>query len=428
MLTTTAPDAGPPSHVPLRVWSAGEGRRSGRREPSGRCDASTARRSPPPPTAGCSSPWSDGASLNVTEREPGGTFAAPVRLGEADPRSGFTTGVTVGSAGEASVSWVQSGPGEAQIASRRTPGAFGPPTRIALGEARAYTGDPFFNTQAFQDLYFGGGTRSYGATRRGPVLTPDGRAAIASTQPGWLRPVLAFAPLGGGAGSRAPAGRALDSVGVVHALALSDGAPAIAWTERLGARRFRLQLAAEGVQERPQPAPPRVTFGTPRSTTLSDQEPLRLPITCSRPCVVFAGLGDDASNGEFVTLPRGGRGELKIEAAGYFAPRSAGPVKLTFRYRAPDALRARSRTTHVRIARGADVPHPQVADLRAVRRGESIRVSWRVTGPIGKATGRTTSPPTPPERARASPSRHASSKTTVAATPPRCARAPTRAT
>ena len=98
--------------------------------------------------------------------------------------------------------------------------------------------------------------------------------------------------------------------------------------------------------------------------------------------MVFAGLGDDATNGAFVNLPRGGRGELKIEAAGHFAPRPAGPVKLTVRYRSPDALRARSRTVHVRIARGADVPHPVVRDLRAVRRGDSIRVSWRVSGPI----------------------------------------------
>ena len=264
--------------------------------------------------------------------------------------------------------------------------------------------------------------------QRNPVLTPDGRAAIASVRPGWRTPLLAFAPIDGGTGSRAFAGRALDSVGAVQGLALADGTPAIAWTEPVGPRRFRLHLAAEGVQERPQPAPPRVTFGAPRSTTLGDQEPLRLPISCSRPCVVFAGLGDDATNGEFVTWPRGGRGELKIEAAGYFAPRPAGPVKLTVRYRAPDALRARSRTVHVRIARGADVPHPVVTDLRAVRRGDSIRVSWRVSGPIAKATGRTTSPLTPRARERASPSRHASSRTTGAATPSRCARAPPRAT
>ena len=386
VLTTTAPDEGSPAHVPLRVWAAGPGAPFGAPGTVG-----SMRRHHGPALAAAGDgraliAWSDGASLHVTEREPGGTFAAPVRLGDADPRLGFDAGVTLGSAGEASVSWVRSGSGVAQIASRRTPGAFGPPTPIALGAARASSGDPFFSTQAFQDLYFGGGTLSYDEHQRNPVLTPDGRAAVAWSQSGRLRPVLAFAPVGGGAGSRGFAGRALDSVGTVQALALSDGSPAIAWTEAIGARRFRLHLGAEGVRERPQPAPPRVRFGKPRSVTLGDQEPLRLPISCSRPCAVFAGQGDDARNGKFVTLPRGGRGELKIEAAGHFAPRPAGPVRLTVRYRAPDALRAHSRTTHVRIGRGADVPHPQVSDLRAVRRGESIRVSWRVTGPIGEGS------------------------------------------
>ena len=260
------------------------------------------------------------------------------------------------------------------------------------------------------------------------MLTPDGRAAIASVRPGWRTPLLAFAPIDGGTGSRVLAGRALDSVGAVQALALSDGSPAIAWTETVGARRFRLQLAAEGVQERPQPAPPRVTFGTPRSTTLSDQEPLRLPISCSRPCVVFAGLGDDATNGAFVNLPRGGRGELKIEAAGYFAPRPAGPVKLTVRYRAPDALRAHSGTVHVRIARGADVPHPVVTDLRAVRRGDSIRVSWRVSGPIGEGNWPYYITADATRAGTGEPVAARLIETTGAATPSRCARAPTRAT
>ena len=75
---------------------------------------------------------------------------------------------------------------------------------------------------------------------------------------------------------------------------------------------------------------------------------------------------------------------MKIDGAAFFAPRPAGPMKLTVSYRSPEALRARSRTMRVRIARGADVPHPRVTGLRAVRRGGSIRVSWRVSGPIAK--------------------------------------------
>ena len=307
-----------------------------------------------------------------------------MRLGDADERSGFAVGVAVGPAGEAAVGWLRFGRGEAQIASRRTPGAFGPPTRVAASGARVRDGDGFFASQAFEALYFGGGTLTYDEHLPNPVLTADGRAALAWLRPGWLAPALTSAPVGGGAGSSVLAGRALGSVDFVQGLALADGTPAIAWREPVSETRFRLHLAAEGVKERPQPAPPRLTFGAPRSVTLGEEEPLRLPISCSRPCVVFAGLGHSAVDGEFVTLPRGGRGELKIDGAAFVAPRPAGPVKLTVRYRAPEALRARSRTMRVRIARGADVPHPRVTDLRAVRGGGSIRVSWRVSGPIAK--------------------------------------------
>jgi hypothetical protein len=383
VLTTTAEGSGSPSQVPLRVWSAGPGAAFGAPGTVG----SMRRRHAPALAAAADGrvlvAWSDGASLHVTEREPGGTFAAPVRLGDADEPSGFAAGVTVGAAGEAAVGWQRFGRGDVQIASRRTPGAFSSPTRVAARGARA-DGDPFFASEAFQALYFGGGTLTYDEHSPNPVLTAGGRAALAWLRPERRTPALTSAPIGGGAASSAYAGRALDSVEVVQGLALADGTPAIAWTEPVSEARFRLHLAAEGVQERPQPAPPRVTFGAPRSATLSQEEPLRLPVSCSRPCVVFAGLGDPTVNGEFVSLPRGGRGELKIDGAAFFAPRPAGPVKLTVSYRSPEALRARSRTVHVRIARGADVPHPRVTDLRAVRRGESIRISWRVSGPIAK--------------------------------------------
>ena len=384
VLTTTAEDGGSPSRVPLRVWTAAPAAAFGAPATVG----SMWRRHAPALAAADDGrvlvAWSDGTSLHVTEREPGGPFAAPVRLGDADARSGFAVGVTVGPAGEAAVGWLRFERGEAQIASRRAPGAFGPPTRVAGRGARVDGGDAFFASQAFEALYFGGGTLTYDERLPNPVLTADGHAAFAWLRPGRLTPALSTAPVGGGAGSSAFPGRALDSVDAVQALALADGTPAIAWTEPVSETRFRLHLAAEGVQERPQPAPPRVTFGAPRSTTLGEEEPLRLPISCSRPCVLFAGLGDTAINGEFVTLPRGGRGELKIDGAAFFAPRPAGQVKLTVSSRSPDALRAHSRTLRVRIARGADVPHPRVTDLRATRRGGSIRVSWRVSGPIAK--------------------------------------------
>ena len=55
-------------------------------------------------------------------------------------------------------------------------------------------------------------------------------------------------------------------------------------------------------------------------------------------------------------------------------------MRLTIAYRAPGAKHARTRTVTVRIARAASVPYPRATDVRAVRDGDSIRVTWRVTG------------------------------------------------
>ena len=378
VLTTTAPDTGTPDHVPLRMWTAALGAAFGAPTAIG-----SMHRNHAPALAAAADgrvlvAWSDGSRLRVTEREPAGAFGAPVPLGAADGGPGFAVGVTLGPAGEAAVGWIRYGRGEARIASRRVPGAFGPPSRTVIADAAPR--DQGFR-DAVMDLYFGGATFTYDERPAGPVLGADGRTALAWSQA--QRPVLTSAPLGGGSVSSAIPGRALRYVDAVQVLTLTDGTPAIVWSEPTRGDRFTLHLAAEGVPERPEPTVPRVTFGAPRSTTLSEQEALRLPVTCSGPCVVFAGLGDDATNGAFVTLPRGGRGELKIAAA-FFAPRPAGPVKLSVRYRAPDGLRALTRTVRVRIARAADVPHPRVTDLRAVRRGGLIRVSWRVAGPIAK--------------------------------------------
>ena len=182
VLTTTAPDTGSPAHVPLRVWT--RRRRSrvrGARPRSGRCDAITGRRSPPPPTAGCSWRGATARHCNVTEREPGGTFAAPVRLGAADdaPRvrdrcHRRTRGRGLGQLGAVrarrSADRLAAGAGRVRTAHADRPrrGARGP-------------GDAFFTTQAFRDLYFGGGTL---LVRRAPAQPGAHRRTGAPRSPG----------------------------------------------------------------------------------------------------------------------------------------------------------------------------------------------------------------------------------------------------
>ena len=66
--------------------------------------------------------WSDGASLHVSEREPGGTFAAPVRLGDADERIGFAAGVTAVASVILAAIYLGSGIVERRVTHRWIPG------------------------------------------------------------------------------------------------------------------------------------------------------------------------------------------------------------------------------------------------------------------------------------------------------------------
>ena len=162
---------------------------------------------------------------------------------------------------------------------------------------------------------------------------------------------------------------------------LADGTPALAWTEDVPGAGYALHLAAEGVIERPDPKPPRVTIGAPRSRTLAEDEPLRLPFRCDRACEVLATFnGIDVESNAGVTLKRAGSGVLRMPGAAFLAPARVGPVQVTIASRAPGAKHARTRTVTVRIARAASVPFPRATDVRAVRDGDSIRVTWRVTG------------------------------------------------
>ena len=167
------------------------------------------------------------------------------------------------------------------------PGPFGAPSRISsplLPEGF----DPFYASRAFfAYIIDGAGGLSYEPAYTDLVLTGDGRAALA-----WFQgesttiPALLTTPLSGGAVTRAPGGRGIEPPQTLRALTLADGTPALAWTEPGPGSSYTLHLAAEGVVERPDPTPPRVTIGAPRSRTLSEEEPLRLPVRCDRPCEV----------------------------------------------------------------------------------------------------------------------------------------------
>jgi hypothetical protein len=218
-------------------------------------------------------------------------------------------------------------------------------------------------------------------------LTRDGHAAMAWIGAPYESPALFLTPLAGGQGTVESSGRALAPAGLSFAVMLADGTPAVAWTDSVGPtdKPTRLHLAAEGVSERRDPAPPRVTIGAPLSRRLGPKESLRLPVSCSGPCDVRlqleAGLDFEAE----LSLNRAGRRVVSFREAAVLATRSIRPVRMTVSYRTPGAKHAHTRTTSVRFARRGESPYAEVADVRAVRRGDTIRVTWHLKGKVHDA-------------------------------------------
>jgi hypothetical protein len=318
-------------------------------------------------------------SLLVAERPPGGAFGAPVAIADVRGQRFLSVQAAVGSGGEAAVAWQRTSPGEALIVTRAAPGAFGPPRssgRTPLPDDI----DPLIAILLGRVL---GPLAELVAAPEPPLtVTPDGRALFSwwdeTRAP--TAPAVVAAPLAGGPLARSTGGRSVAGAGDVFPLVLANGAPALVWTSG-----GRLHLATEGAVTPEGPALPTVTAGVPRSRVLGPESTLRLPLRCSRPCEVVATVGNSffGASGE-LSLPRGGAGVLAVKRAGeaLAAPRSRVPVTLV--YGAPDGFDARAKTFHLTLERPRNAPDTRVRAVRAVRRGNAIRVSWSTAGRTGE--------------------------------------------
>ncbi len=340
---------------------------------------------------------SDGQSVVAAERAPGGAFAPAAPLAPAPDQRGVQVAARLRPNGAAVVTWQGYREADVHVVTRAAAGPFSPARRVLDGPSMNPPGyDPFYDSRAYVQAVFGSfgkGTFTSGENSMRVALTPDGAGAVVTyARPstlGDLIPQLAVVPLAGGP---APPPVALGPVyaqsGMVAPLVLADGTAALIWTEGQGddpdtssdTSAFRLRLAAQNllVAVTP-PSTPRVTFGTPRDRTLDDDEPLRLPVTCSSPCQVHA-IVDVLGDVGFLRLPKGGRGVLRVYGASIAAPARPGRVRLRMVTGAPSALYPATRTVTVRIAhaRGAGVPRP--SDLRARRVNDKIEVSFRAPG------------------------------------------------
>lgn len=326
----------------------------------------------------------DGRSVLVAERAPGAAFGPATPVAQA-PGTGFIgTSATLGARGEAAVVWTRDLDGDGGVLTRTGPGAFVPSRALPrLGSAPA-SFDPFLNSQTFLADLLGTGLFAGATAPPPPALTADGRALLPwyDTRREPAAGALVSAPLAGGPLARQTMARGLEPAYDQLPLVLADGTAALVWTESTPELfESDLHLAADGAGSGREPALPKVTVGAPRKRTLGDRDPLRLPVRCTRPCEVRAAIpGGFLPPSGMVRLPRGGRGTLEIIGASdaITAPRARVRVELS--YRAVGGSDARARTLRLDLARPAGAPDSRVYDVRAVRRGDTVQVTWRTRG------------------------------------------------
>ncbi|HEX5621072.1 MAG TPA: hypothetical protein VFX51_21795 [Solirubrobacteraceae bacterium] len=333
--------------------------------------------------------YDDTSGVHALERAPGADRFS-VAFVDLPDEEAFDAGmpvVAVRNGGGGLVAWRSSAfqPGAAVVATTRpAAGAFPAPRTVAP--------DTFGD-----DSGFGAGTvlvETVGGAGAGPVdleggilqaaLAPDGRALLA-----WARErqaVMRAAVVSGtlATGFAAPvtvSGPLRDVSGVVPLL-LEDGRAAVAWTDNATSFAFpvgqgRMHLAVESAPAIPEPERPRVTVTAP-AQRLYDSEPVHLRVHCDRACDVRAMLAASSSEppaAEAHSLRRAGTLPLDLSRLERSVERRR--IRIRVRAGAPNAREVVSLSRRVLVVRRPPLPVPPVVDVRAVRRGGSIVVTWR---------------------------------------------------
>ena len=251
-----------------------------------------------------------------------------------------------------------------------------------------FSGDPFFASQtldAINGLEDGLRHRAQTSIR----LTADGHAAFAS-QPapavdglGIPRAELTTIPLGGDRAESQLFGGEIGFAAGAQALELADGRPALIWNEWIDESEM-LHLAAPDAVTPADPSPPKVTVGAPARRVIDPDDDVKLPVTCSGPCDLrVQSFGGPIAYGR-LRLPRGGRGNVVLTQGSVpLAPRRRGLVRLRVTYGSLATQQPRVKVVSFRLkrAREAAAHAGRPYRLRAVRRGGTIHVSWRVRDP-----------------------------------------------
>ena len=320
--------------------------------------------------------------VTFIERPPGGAFGAPVKLARVTDPAGGVAIARLHDSGAAAIAWSGNYLMQVRMATRPGLGGFRPPVTVAKGDPLPKDFDPFWFSPGFAEM--SGGIMFDNSLFFGEALTltADGRALLGVTARGAETYVarLATAPLTGAAGISAGAGGEFDIPLLTQPFVLADGTPALSWITNVGENHFTLHLATEG-GTRPASGPaPRVRFGAPVHRVLDYDDALRLPFTCSGPCSVRAQIvGHEYSDGVATRFSAGSE-EVRIFSNEPIAVKGSSTVRVRVKYGAPDSVDLKTETLTVRVKRSSK-PKPRVSAFKAVRRGGSIRVSFRLSDP-----------------------------------------------
>jgi hypothetical protein len=157
-------------------------------------------------------------------------------------------------------------------------------------------------------------------------------------------------------------------------------------------RSGRLHLASPGPRGL-EPAPPRLRVRAPRAMTLGYGNRLRVRVGCNRACDLRAYVvgGRDRARGVAIgTLREAGSARLAIKPSseGHLAPPAGGRARVVVHGYAANGRRFTSRSVPVDLRRKPLRPLPQILNVRAVKRGGAVVVTWRTAMPARRVSFR----------------------------------------
>jgi hypothetical protein len=230
------------------------------------------------------------------------------------------------------------------------------------------------------------------------AMAPDGRVLLAwrAERRSVMTTHVAAGTLAEGLGAPVRLGSPVRDVNGVAPLFLADGRAAVAWTDNATVFGFglptdngRVHVAVESVPAMAEPDAPGVRLTGRRTQHLFDSQPIRLGVACDSACDVRAVLSGRRSDSAPLTRSLSRAGAMRLSLYSYDMTSRTRPqrrLRVLVRASAPGGHAVTTVSLRVLVVRRPALPVPAPLDVRAVRRGGSIVVSWRTASPARRAS------------------------------------------